>query len=160
MINPQYPNLFKFSQMYNPNPLFILPLYSYHNSLFNQQLRFFDYVNIKNSLLWLSFHLCTVVPKKFSPKVSYCYISHCLVFYVLIPSFFKCSSWFNVCILIIMQLRQPRWLSGLALPSVQGLLLETQDRVLRQAPCMEPLLPLPVSLLLSLCLMNNKYNFF
>ena len=50
---------------------------------------------------------------------------------------------------------QPRWLSGLALPSAQGVILETRDRVPRQAPCM--LLPLPVCLLLSLSvsLMNK-----
>ena len=36
---------------------------------------------------------------------------------------------------------QPRWLSGLALPSAQGLILETQDRVSRRAPCMEPASP-------------------
>ena len=36
---------------------------------------------------------------------------------------------------------QPRWLSGLALPSAQGMILETRDRVARQAPCMEPASP-------------------
>ena len=35
-------------------------------------------------------------------------------------------------------LGQPRWLSGLAPPSVQGLILETRDGVLHQALCMEP----------------------
>ena len=33
---------------------------------------------------------------------------------------------------------QPRWLSGLVLLSTQGVILETWDRVLRRAPCMEP----------------------
>ena len=36
---------------------------------------------------------------------------------------------------------QPRWLSGLVLPSAQGVILETQDRVPRQAPGMEPASP-------------------
>ena len=33
---------------------------------------------------------------------------------------------------------QPGWLSGLAPPSAWGVILETRDRVLRRAPCMEP----------------------
>uniref|UniRef100_A0A8C0JQS6 Small cell adhesion glycoprotein n=1 Tax=Canis lupus dingo TaxID=286419 RepID=A0A8C0JQS6_CANLU len=33
------------------------------------------------------------------------------------------------------------WLSSLALPSTQGVILETQDRVPRQAPCVEPASP-------------------
>ena len=33
---------------------------------------------------------------------------------------------------------QPGWLSGLALPSAQGVILETQDRVRHRAPCMGP----------------------
>ena len=36
---------------------------------------------------------------------------------------------------------QPRWLSSLAPPSAQGLILETWDRVPRQAPCMKPASP-------------------
>ena len=38
---------------------------------------------------------------------------------------------------------QSQWLSGLALPSAQGVILETGDRVPRQgqAPCMEPASP-------------------
>ena len=52
---------------------------------------------------------------------------------------------------------QPRWLNGLALPSSQGVILETWDRVLRWAPCMEPASPsacvsASLSLSLSLCL--------
>ena len=45
-----------------------------------------------------------------------------------------------------------RWrLSGLGLTSAQGMILETQDRVPRRAPCVEPASPsLPVSLPLSL----------
>ena len=35
---------------------------------------------------------------------------------------------------------KPGWLSGLAPPSAQGVILETQDRVHR-APCMEPASP-------------------
>ena len=38
-------------------------------------------------------------------------------------------------------LGQPRWRSGLALPAAQGVILETRDRVPRQAPCMEPASP-------------------
>ena len=38
------------------------------------------------------------------------------------------------------------------LPLAQGVILETQERVPHRAPCMEPILPLPVSLPLSLCL--------
>ena len=50
---------------------------------------------------------------------------------------------------------QPGWLSGLAPPSVQGVILESQDRVLNQAPCMEPASPsafVSASLSLSLSL--------
>ena len=36
---------------------------------------------------------------------------------------------------------QSRWLSSLALPSAQGLILETWDRVPCQATCMEPASP-------------------
>ena len=58
-----------------------------------------------------------------------------------------------------MEAGQPRWLKGLVLPSAQGVILETQDQVLRQAPCMEPASPSAcVSASLSLCvsLMKNK----
>ena len=48
-------------------------------------------------------------------------------------------------------LGQPGWLRGLAPPSAQGVILETRNRVPRQALCMEPASPLPVSLPLSLC---------
>ena len=56
--------------------------------------------------------------------------------------------------------RQPEWLSGLAPPSAQGLILETRDQVWCQAPCMEPASPsayVTDSLSLSLCLslINN-----
>ena len=44
---------------------------------------------------------------------------------------------------------QPRWRSGLAPPSAQGVILGTQDRVPRRAPCVEPASP---SASLSLCL--------
>ena len=52
---------------------------------------------------------------------------------------------------------QPGWLSGLAPPSAQGLILETWDQVPCQAPCMEPASPsacvsVCLSLTLSLCL--------
>ena len=40
---------------------------------------------------------------------------------------------------------QPGWLSGLALPSAQGVILETRDRVPRQAACVEPASPSPAS---------------
>ena len=36
---------------------------------------------------------------------------------------------------------QPWWLSGLGLPSAQGVILESRDRVPRRAPCMEPASP-------------------
>ena len=52
-------------------------------------------------------------------------------------------------------IRQPGWLSSLVLPSAQGVILETQDRVPRQAPCVEPASPsacVSASLSLSLCL--------
>ena len=35
----------------------------------------------------------------------------------------------------------PGWLSGLALPAAWGVILESQDLVPRQAPCMEPASP-------------------
>ena len=45
---------------------------------------------------------------------------------------------------------QPGWLSGLALPSAQGVILETWDQVPRQVLAWSLLLPLPVPLPLSL----------
>ena len=49
-------------------------------------------------------------------------------------------------------LRAPGWLSGLASPSAQGMILETQDWVPHRAPCMEPASPSAcVSASLSLC---------
>ena len=48
---------------------------------------------------------------------------------------------------------QPGWRSGLAPPAGQGVILETLDRVPRQALCMEPASPsacVPASLSLSL----------
>ena len=53
---------------------------------------------------------------------------------------------------------QPGWLRGLALPSIQGVTLETQDGVPRWVPCMELASPsacVSVLLSLSLCLMNK-----
>ena len=47
---------------------------------------------------------------------------------------------------------QPRWLSGLAPPLAQGVILETWDRVPLRAPAWRLLLTLPVSLSLSLSL--------
>ena len=57
-------------------------------------------------------------------------------------------------------LGQRGWLSGLALPSVQGVILETRDRVPRRAPCMEPASPSAcVSASLSLSLYDyHKYK--
>uniref|UniRef100_A0A8C0KM10 MHC class I-like antigen recognition-like domain-containing protein n=1 Tax=Canis lupus dingo TaxID=286419 RepID=A0A8C0KM10_CANLU len=52
-------------------------------------------------------------------------------------------------------LEQPWWLSGLAPPSAQGLILETWNRVPCWAPCVEPASPsacVSASLSLSLCL--------
>ena len=44
-------------------------------------------------------------------------------------------------------------------PSAQGGILETQNRVPRQIPCMEPAsLSLPVSLPLSLCISHEQIN--
>ena len=45
---------------------------------------------------------------------------------------------------------QPGWLSGLALPSARGVILETQDRVPPQAPCMEEPVSPPACVCLSL----------
>ena len=36
---------------------------------------------------------------------------------------------------------KPGWLSGLALPAAQDVILETGDQVPRRAPCMEPASP-------------------
>ena len=53
-------------------------------------------------------------------------------------------------------LGQPRWLSGLAPPSAQGLILETQDGVPHQTPCMKPASPSAcVSASLCVSLMNK-----
>ena len=48
------------------------------------------------------------------------------------------------------------WLSGLAPPSAQGVILETRDRVPRRASCVEPASP-SACVSLSVPLMN-KYN--
>ncbi|CAK7322364.1 hypothetical protein VULLAG_LOCUS23981 [Vulpes lagopus] len=48
--------------------------------------------------------------------------------------------------------RQPWWLSGLAPPSAQGVILETWDRVASGAPCREPASP---SACVSVSLMNK-----
>ena len=56
---------------------------------------------------------------------------------------------------------QPGWLSGLAPPPAQGLILETQDRVPHQAPCMEPASPsacVSASLSFSLCVSHESIN--
>ena len=60
----------------------------------------------------------------------------------------------------ILRLRQPGWLSGLALPSAQGVILETWDRVPRQAPCMVPASPSACvsASSLSLFLSHEKIN--
>ena len=42
---------------------------------------------------------------------------------------------------ILISLGQPGWLSGLVLPSARGVILETEDRVPRGAPYMEPASP-------------------
>ena len=53
-------------------------------------------------------------------------------------------------------LGQPGGLSGLAPPSAQGLILKSQDRVPRRAPCMEPASPSAcVSASLCVSLMNK-----
>ena len=58
----------------------------------------------------------------------------------------------GVCFKIV-KIGIPGWLGGLALPSAQGLILETWDRVPCQAPCVEPASPPAcVSASLSLCL--------
>ena len=54
-------------------------------------------------------------------------------------------------------LGQPGWHSGLAPPSAQGLVLETQDGVPHQAPYMEPTSP-SASLSLCVSLMNEWMN--
>ena len=51
-----------------------------------------------------------------------------------------------------MVLGQPRWRSGLAPPAAQGVILETLDRVPVRLSAWRLLLPLPVSLPLSLSL--------
>ena len=50
---------------------------------------------------------------------------------------------------------QPGWLSRLAPPSARGVILETRDQVQVGIPAWSLLLPLPVSLLLSLSFMNK-----
>ena len=51
---------------------------------------------------------------------------------------------------------QPQWLTGLVLPSAQGVILETRDRVPHQAPCVEPASPsASVSAFLSVSLIKK-----
>ena len=59
----------------------------------------------------------------------------------------------NICVLKNHYVGQPGWLSGLAPPLAQGLIQETWNRVLCQAPCMEPASPSAcVSASLPVCL--------
>ena len=61
-----------------------------------------------------------------------------------------------ILILKMAELGQPRWLRGLASPSVQGTILESRDRVLLRAPCVEPASPSAcVCLFLSVSLMSK-----
>ena len=53
-------------------------------------------------------------------------------------------------VLNILNIGKPEWLSGLAPPSAQGMVLETRDQVPHRLPAWSLLLPLPVSLPLSL----------
>ena len=56
----------------------------------------------------------------------------------------------------VWSLGQPQGLSGLAPPSVQGVILETQDRVPRRVPWMKPAFPSAcISDSLSVSLMNK-----
>ena len=48
--------------------------------------------------------------------------------------------WFGFCI-NLGKVGQPGWLSGLAPPSAQGVILKAWDWVSRQTPCMEPASP-------------------
>ena len=66
------------------------------------------------------------------------------------------GGWNQKCLHQTRSTGQPGWLSGLAPPSAQGLIVETQDRVPQQAPCMEPASPSTCVLCASLSLMNNK----
>ena len=50
------------------------------------------------------------------------------------------------------------WLSGLAPPSAQGVILESRDRVPHQAPCMEPACVSASLSLLSLSLSVSVMN--
>ncbi|CAD7691110.1 unnamed protein product [Nyctereutes procyonoides] len=70
--------------------------------------------------------------------------------------FFFFSSFFFFFFFFLRSYRgQPGWLSGLAPPAAQGVILETRDRVPCGAPCMEPA---SLCLFLSLSVMN-KYIF-
>ena len=51
--------------------------------------------------------------------------------------FLKSNNFFKKYFLFIWD-GQPQWPSGLVPPSAKGMILETRDRVPRQAPCMEP----------------------
>ena len=69
--------------------------------------------------------------------------------------FFTYTLNFGICVeshAVVRNTREgiPGWLSGLALPPAQGLILETQDGVQHRAPCMESASP-SSSLSLSLC---------
>ena len=72
---------------------------------------------------------------------------------------FEQSTWDEVGFLYKKEnIGQPRLHSCLVPPATQGVILETRDRVPRQAPCMEPASPsacVSASLSLSVSLMNK-----
>ena len=86
----------------------------------------------------------------------------CVPFLLLMSRQLRCiiEPYLRLCSLENSYLGIPGWLSGLAPPSVQGVILETQDRVPRRAPCMEPASPsacvsASLSLSLSVPFMNK-----
>ena len=75
----------------------------------------------------------------FSPLIDHCGIEYPAGY--LIDCFLYMVKYYAVIKRMKVPLGQPGWLSSLAQPSAQGVILETQDRVLHQAPSMEPASP-------------------
>ena len=112
----------------------------------------FNYLVFWCGLSWLKFweSLCLLyLDLCFSPQI-WEFFSYYFWKYIFCLPFSLFSFWYPSNMLLCLKdplssvslfLGHPRWLSCLALPSAQVMILETRDRVPCRAPCMEPASP-------------------